>query len=120
MGVPVSPKRKALGSAARIFMPRSPSWVRCASSTSTTMLPLVEHAIGLAELEDGRDDDLARVLVQQALQFRARLGLDQVRDVGGVEGGADLRVQVDAIDHDQHGGVAERGLQPQLLRGEDH
>ena len=38
MGVPVSPKRKALGRAARICIPKSPSWVRWASSTRTMML----------------------------------------------------------------------------------
>jgi hypothetical protein len=54
---------------------------------------------------------ILRVSCAAALQLRARLGLHQVGDVGGVEGGADLRVQVDAVDHDEHGGVAQRGLQ---------
>ena len=84
------------------------------------VLALVQRPVSLGELEDGGDDDLARVLAQQRLQLLARLGLDQVGDVAGVEGGADLRVQVDAVDHDQHGGVAQGGLQAQLLGGEDH
>ncbi len=84
------------------------------------LLAVVQHALGLAELEDGGDDDLARVLAQQRFQLLADLGLDQVGDVGGVEGGADLGVQVDAVDHDQHGGVAQGRLQAQLLGGEDH
>ena len=37
IGVPVRPKRKALGKASRILRPRSPSCVRCASSTITMM-----------------------------------------------------------------------------------
>ena len=50
----------------------------------------------------------------------ARFGFDQVGDIGGVEGGADLGVQVDAVDDDQHGGIAQGGLQAQLLGGKDH
>ncbi len=37
-----------------------------------------------------------------------------------MEGGADLGVQVEAVDHDQDGGVAQGGLQAHLLGGEDH
>ena len=40
MGVPVRPKKNALGSPVRICIPRFPYWVRCASSTITTMLSL--------------------------------------------------------------------------------
>ena len=36
--VPVKPNKNALGRASRILRPRSPSWVRCASSTSAMML----------------------------------------------------------------------------------
>ncbi len=81
---------------------------------------LVEHPLRLTKFVDGGDDDLARVLAQQLFQFGAALGLDQVGDVRGVKGGADLRVQVDAVHHDQHGRVLQRGLQTQLLRGKDH
>ena len=38
IGVPVRPKKKAFGSALRIFTPNSRSCVRCASSTITMML----------------------------------------------------------------------------------
>ena len=38
IGVPVRPNRNAFGSASRILRPRSPSWVRCASSTMAMML----------------------------------------------------------------------------------
>ncbi len=37
-----------------------------------------------------------------------------------MKGGADLGVQVEAVDHDQDGGVAQGGLQAHLLGGEDH
>ncbi len=84
------------------------------------VVPLVEHAVRLGEFEDGRDDDLARVLAQQLLQLGAGLRLDQVGDVRGVERGADLRIQVDAVHDDDHGGRTQSRLQPQLLRGEDH
>ena len=81
---------------------------------------IVEHSAGLAELEDRRDDDLAGVLREQLLKVLAGLGLHQVRHVGGVESRADLRVEVDAVDDDEHRRVPERGLQAKLLRGEDH
>ena len=41
IGVPVNAKNNAFGRAARIVNPKLPSWVRCASSTRTTMLPRV-------------------------------------------------------------------------------
>lgn len=44
-------------------------------------------------------------------QFGPAFRLNQVGDVAGVEGGADLRVQVDAIHHDEDGGVLQAGLQ---------
>jgi hypothetical protein len=84
------------------------------------ILAVVEHAIDLAKFKDGGDDNLARILAQQPLQFLARFGLDQIGDIGGMEGSADLGIQVDAVDHDQHGGVAQRGLHAQLLGGEHH
>jgi hypothetical protein len=42
MGVPVKPKKTALGSAARRLPARLPYWVRWASSVITKMLPAVE------------------------------------------------------------------------------
>ena len=51
---------------------------------------VVEDAVGLGELVDRRDDDLADVLRQQPLQLLAAVGLDQVGHVGGVEGAGDL------------------------------
>ena len=51
---------------------------------------------------------------EQVSSSLARLGLDQVGDVGGVEGGADLGVEVDAVDHDEHRRVPQRRLQAQL------
>ena len=84
------------------------------------VLAVVQHAVGLAKFEDGGDDDLAGVLPQQGFEFVAAFGLDQVGDVGGIEGGADLGVQVDAVHHDQHGRVVQGSLQAQLLGGEDH
>ena len=84
------------------------------------VVAVVEDARRLAELVDRRDDDLAHVLRQQPLQLLAAVGLDQVRHVGGVEGARDLGVEVDAVDHDQHGRVPERRMQPQLARREHH
>jgi hypothetical protein len=55
----------------------------------------VQHAIGFAKFENGGDDDFARVLFEQGFEFGAGFGFDQVGDVGGVEGGADLRVEVE-------------------------
>ena len=41
------------------------------------------------------------------MQFLPRGHADHVRHVGGVEGGGDLRVQVDAVHHDDDRGIAE-------------
>ena len=81
---------------------------------------LVQPAARLAELVDGGDEHLAHVLPEQRLQLLPRGHADHVRHVGGVEGGGDLRVEVDAVHHDHHRGVAQLRVQPQLLRGEDH
>ena len=81
---------------------------------------VVEDAVGLAELEDRRDDDLAHVLPQQPLQLGPAVGLDQVRRVGGVEGAGDLGVEVNAVDHDHHGRVLERRMQAQLAGRKEH
>ena len=35
---------------------------------------------------------------------------DHVRHVGGVERGGDLGVEIDAVDHDDHRGIAELGM----------
>ena len=66
----------------------------------------VQPAAGLAELVDGSDEDLAHVLPEQGLQFLPRGHAHHVRHVGGVEGGGDLRVEVDAVHHDHHRGIA--------------
>jgi len=84
------------------------------------VIAFVQHAIGFGKLENGGDDDLARVLFEQGFEFGAAFGFDEVGDVGGVEGGADLGVEVEAIHHDEDGGVAQAGLQAQFLGGEDH
>jgi hypothetical protein len=72
------------------------------------LLAVVQHAVGLAELVNGRDDDLAHVLPEQLCSSRGR-GLHQVRHVRRVEGGADLRVEVDAVHHDHDRGIAQLG-----------
>jgi hypothetical protein len=79
-----------------------------------------QQAIGLAKFENGGDDDFARALFEQGFEFGAAFGFDQVGDVGGVEGGADLGVEVDAVNDDEHGRVAQGGLQAQFLGGKDH
>src|SRR5690606_33118907 len=73
----------------------------------------------IAEFEDGGDDDFAGVLAQQGFQRFAAVRFDQVGDVGSVEGGADLGVQVDAVDDDEHSGVTQGRLEAHLLRGKD-
>ena len=80
----------------------------------------VEPAAGLAELVDGGNEHLAHVLPEQLLQLLAGGHADHVGHVGGVEGGADLGVEIDAVHHDDDRGVAECGVQSQLLRREDH
>ena len=81
---------------------------------------VVQFAAGLAELVDRGDEHLADILAQQGLQLLPRGHAHHVRHVGGVEGGGDLSVEVDAVHHDYHGGVAQLRVHPQLLRGEDH
>ena len=122
IGVPVRPKRNAFGSASRILRPRSPSWVRWASSTSTMMLlAVVQHAVGLAELVDRRDDDLADVLARAGRCSSLRLSaFTRFGRVRGVEGARDLAVEVDPVDDDHHRRVPERRVQPQLPGGEEH
>ena len=83
------------------------------------MLSGVEHAVGFPEFMDRGDDDFAHILRQQRLQLIAALGGDQVGHIGGVEGGRDLRVEIDPIDDDQHGRVLHV-VHAQFLRGEDH
>ena len=61
---------------------------------------LVQPAVRLGELVDGGDEHLAHVLPQQGLQLLPRGHADHVRHVGGVEGGGDLGVEVDAVHHD--------------------
>ena len=68
---------------------------------------VVEDAAGLAELVDRRDDDLPRPGREQLLQLPAAVGGHQVGHVGGVERAGDLGVEVDPVDHDQHGRVAQ-------------
>ena len=67
----------------------------------------VEHAVGFREFMNRGDDDFAHILRQQRLQLIAALGGDQVGHIGGVEGGRDLRVEIDPIDDDQHGRVSQ-------------
>ncbi len=121
MGVPVRPKRNAFGSAARIFMPRSPSCVRCASSTRATMLP---RSLSTPSASPNLKMVVMMILRVSCLSSFCRSSrvsaFTRFGHVGGVEGGADLRVEVDAVDDDDDRRVAELGLQPELLRGEHH
>ena len=83
-------------------------------------VPLVQLAAGLAKLVDGGDEDLADVLGQKGLQLLAGGHLNHVRHVGGVEGGGDLGVQVNAVHHDHDRGIAQAGVHPELLGGKNH
>ena len=81
---------------------------------------LVQAAVRLAELVNGGDDDLAGIGRQQALQLLPGGSSDHVRNIGGIEGGGDLGVQIDAVHYDHHRGVAELAVHTQLLRREHH
>ena len=59
-------------------------------------------------------------MFEQGFEFGAGFGFDQVGNIGGVEGGADLRVEVEPVHHDDDGRVAQRACHAQFLRGEDH
>ena len=78
---------------------------------------VVQNAAGFGKLEDGGDDDLPRVLRQQALQLGPAVGFHEIRRVGSVEGARDLRVEVHAIDDDHDGGILQCRMQPQLPGG---
>ena len=76
MGVPVKPKKKALGSAVRMRAPSSPSCAQLAFlrpvgfiDEDDDVLPLVEDAFRLAELVNRCDEDVTGVLAQEAFQF---------------------------------------------------
>ena len=84
------------------------------------LLALVENAAGLAEFVDCGDDDLPHVLRQQPLQLGTSVGLDEIGYVGSVKGCRDLGVEVDAVDHDDHGRILECRVQAQLASGEEH
>ena len=79
----------------------------------------VEHTFHVTKLVDGGDDDLAGVLAQGLLVLAA-LGLDEVGRVVGVEGAADLAVEIDPVDQDHHRRVLEGRVQTQLAGGEEH
>ena len=81
---------------------------------------VVQDAAGLGELEDRGDDDLARVLRQQALQLGPTVGLHEIWRIRGVEGARDLAVEVDPVHHDHHCGILQGRMEPQLPRCEEH
>lgn len=72
----------------------------------------VPLARGLAKLVNGRDQHLAHVLIDQPLQFLPVAHAHHVGDIRRVEGGADLRVEVDAVHHDEHRGIAQPRVHP--------
>ena len=84
------------------------------------VVAVVQHAVGLGELVDRGDHHLPRVLAQQIGEFLAAFRAHHVGHVGGIEGAGDLAVEVDPVHHDQHRGVLQRRVQPQLARGEQH
>ena len=86
IGVPVRPNRNAFGSASRILRPRSPSCVRWASSTITMMLsrsfstPSASPNLKIVVMM------ILRTSCRSSVCSSARrVGLHQVRHVGGVE-----------------------------------
>ena len=84
------------------------------------VVAIVEHPFCFPEAEDGGDDDLAGVLLEQTHQIGAGFALHQVGHIAGMEGATDLGIEVDAVDHDHHGGVAEHGMLAELLGRKHH
>ena len=92
----------------------------CFIGKDDDVLTRVEQPFHLAKFVNGGDDDFAGILQEQLRQPFTRFRLHQIGNIGGVKGGADLGVQVNAIYGDDDGGVFEIPLHPQLLGGKDH
>src|SRR5690606_38602154 len=82
--------------------------------------PIVQHALGLPELEDGGVDDLPNVLRQQPLQGDTGLRLHQVWAITSEERARNLRVEIDPVDDDHQRWVPERGMEHDLSSSEKH
>ena len=96
--------------------------MRCASSTITMMfVAVVQLAARLAELVDGGDEHLAHVLRRAASAAPAAVGTPTMFGTS-----AALNVAVICVSRSMRSttmstvGLPELGVQPQLLRGEDH
>ena len=84
------------------------------------VLALVERPRDLAEFEDGGDENLSHVLLEEGFKLLFAAGACEVGDVGRVEGARDLGLQINAVVHDDDGWVLELGDHAQLLCGEHH
>ena len=63
---------------------------------------VIEQSAGFSELMDGGNDDLSDVPAEELLKFLPAIGPDHIGNIGGVEGGGDLSIEVDPIDNDYH------------------
>ena len=84
------------------------------------VLTVVECPRNLAEFEDGGDEDLSHVLLEEGLKLLLAAGACEVGDIGCVEGPRNLGLEVDSVIHDDDGRVLEFGDHAQLLGGEYH
>ena len=78
----------------------------------------VDVGLGVLELEDGGDDDIACVVLQKLVQCVDVLGGHYVGRL--LEDVLRLRVQVYAINHNHHRGAFQLGHTAHLLCGKEH
>ena len=80
----------------------------------------IQHAIDLAELINGGDENLAHIALEELdkLLFAGRAR--HVGNVRRIECGGNLRFEVDTVIDNHHGRVFEFRHHAQLLRGEKH
>ena len=70
------------------------------------VFPHVERLLDVAKQEDGSDQYLALVLLEESLQFFFRIGKIQVRNLGTGEVTSDLSTKVaTVVDDDRRGGI---------------
>ena len=119
-GVPVRPMNLAFGNASRMSRPSRPSWVRCASSTITTMLRRSLRRPASAKRKIVVTMTPRTSVASSLTQVVAGVGRLERRYASGGELAGDLLDEVEAVEHDQDGGSVELKLAPQLAGGEGH
>ena len=82
----------------------------CLVDHDDDVIAIVEYALRLAELEDGGDDHLPDVLGEQVGQLCSGVCAHQVGHLDRVERPRNLGVEVDAVDHHEHGRVRQSAV----------